>query len=72
MLVARVKFVKLCLLHVANLSTCVRELWRRHKQKHPTLSKLPRMANCPTNRRGRPTPEGTQQNDHQSFLSSRI
>jgi len=30
-------------------------------QAEAPLSKLPWMANRPTNRRGRPTPEGTQQ-----------
>jgi len=35
-----------------------------HEQKHPALSKLPGMVNCPTNRRKRPTPEGTQKNGH--------
>ena len=32
------------------------------------LSKLPGMANRLTNRQGRPTPEGTQQNGHRLCL----
>jgi len=56
MLVTCVKFVNLC-----------SRVTRWHEQKH-YFSKLPWMANHPTNRRGRPTPEGMQQNSHHFCL----
>jgi len=58
--------------YASNLSTCVHELWRWRKQKHPALFKLPWMANRPTNRRERPIPEGTQQNGRRFCLHAQV
>ena len=56
----RVKFVNLCL-----------RVTKMARAEAP-LSKLPWMVNCPTNRRGRPTPEGTQQNGHRSVFACKF
>ena len=56
MLVTRVQFVDLC-----------SRVMKRARAEAP-LSKLPWMANRPTNRRGRPIPEGTQQKGHRFGL----
>jgi len=56
MLVTCAKFVDLCL------------RVNEDGMSRSTVSKLPWMANRPTNRRERPAPEGTQQNGHRFCL----